>query len=382
MPLIKTWIIDTTVPNVTTIANDAQAVTAAQSLGSAASSTYTIADVFTGPPGTSGLDVLLEQNFNSAFLGNGTDDTISLDGGATQLTVQQFIGLSGVTITIDGGSPVPISQLFVYILSDGTVMSVPSDTFIAAQDLDGTESVVFDFSGAMDSTPTSNDVGSNLNNFGTVPCFVSGTLIRTENGEVPVENLRPGDRIVTRDYGLQPIVWIGSAHISSAQLQSAPHLMPIRIRAGALGDDLPVSDLLVSPQHRIAISDRIADRMFGESEVLVAAKHLSAFDGVEIAEEVESVTYWHILFNEHQIVISNGADTESLFLGPEAVKSMPAEAIREIREIFPGLFDLDSPDVMKPARSLVPGSRARRLVTRIAAKSDRHRKALSKSALV
>lgn len=68
-----------------------------------------------------------------------------------------------------------------------------------------------------------------------VPCFSAGTLIRTAQGEVAIETLKVGDMVETRDNGLQPIRWVGSVHLGPQDLQRAPNLRPIRIRAGALG---------------------------------------------------------------------------------------------------------------------------------------------------
>lgn len=78
-------------------------------------------------------------------------------------------------------------------------------------------------------------------------CFVAGTLIETEGGFIPVEALKAGDLVVTRDNGLQPIRWIGSVRLNAARLQAQPKLRAIRIKAGVLGPNTPSSDLLVSP---------------------------------------------------------------------------------------------------------------------------------------
>ncbi|MDT9702188.1 Hint domain-containing protein, partial [Streptomyces sp. P17] len=92
----------------------------------------------------------------------------------------------------------------------------------------------------------------------------------------------------------------------AAALAANPHLRPVRIRAGALGAGVPARDLVVSPQHRVLLRSGIARRMFGASEVLVAAKQLLALDGVELASDLDSVTYVHFLFDRHQIVQSEG----------------------------------------------------------------------------
>lgn len=197
-------------------------------------------------------------------------------------------------------------------------------------------------------------------------CFAAGTLILTDRGEVPVQSLSVGARVMTRDNGLQEIRWIGSCAVTAAGLARNPRLRPIRIRAGALGAGKPSSDLLVSPQHRILVRSKIAQRMFGTDEILVAARQLLPLDGIEIAEDMGGVEYVHILFDRHEIVLSNGAETESLYTGPEALKAVGPAAQEEIFTLFPELRDHDC--AWLPARPLVPGRVARRFAGRHAAK--------------
>ena len=195
------------------------------------------------------------------------------------------------------------------------------------------------------------------------PCFTSGTLIMTTTGEHPIETLCVGDRVRTMDHGSQPIQWIGGRSLNAALLAANPKLIPIRISAGALGANLPEQDLLVSPQHRVLVRSHIAERMFGSREVLVPANKFLTLDGINIAWDITEVTYWHILFDDHQIIWSNGAATETLFTGPEAIKSLTPEARTEIRTLFPDLFDPEY--IPKSARPIPPkGKLMKRLVQR------------------
>jgi Ca2+-binding RTX toxin-like protein len=170
-----------------------------------------------------------------------------------------------------------------------------------------------------------------------VVCFTAGTLIATINGLRPVQDLTVGDRVITMDNGYQEIRWIGSNRVLPAGLSANPKLVPIRIQAGALGGGMPEQDLLVSQQHRVLVRSQIAKRMFGTNEVLIPANKLLAIDGIDIALDTEAtgVEYWHFLFDAHQVVWSNGAPTESLFTGPEALKSVSPEAREEIFTLFP-----------------------------------------------
>lgn len=210
---------------------------------------------------------------------------------------------------------------------------------------------------------------SNWNQAGQVPwaslvapCFTTGTLINTDRGPIPVEDIGVGDRVVTRDNGLQEVRWIGSSKLDQRDLVMNEKIIPIRIRRNALGANVPSSDLLVSPQHRILVRSRIAQKMFGSDEVLIAAKQLCQIDGIDIADDVTEVEYFHLLFDQHEIVISNGAETESLYTGPEALKSLSPAALIEIFEIFPELKDHDY--MPAGARILASGRMGRRLVFR------------------
>ena len=194
------------------------------------------------------------------------------------------------------------------------------------------------------------------------PCFASGTLILTEGGELAIETLAVGDKVVTRDNGAKLIRWMGSRKVAAAGLARNPKLRPIRIRAGALGANTPSSDLIVSPQHRILVRSKIARKMFGADEVLVAAKQLVVLDGIDVAEDMESVEYFHILFDRHEVVISNGAETESLYTGPQALRSVGPAARQEILDLFPQL--LDEAFVVEAARPLSSGRMGRKLAMR------------------
>lgn len=192
------------------------------------------------------------------------------------------------------------------------------------------------------------------------PCFTPGTLIATARGARPVESLLPGDAILTRDHGYRPLRWIGGAQLTAGQLDLQPNLRPIRIGRGALGPDLPARDLLVSPQYRVLIRSLIAQRMFGAQEVLLAAKHLTALPGIRALAPAGGIRYLHLLFDRHELLLSEGIWTESLLTGPQALAGLSAAARREIFTLFPDLAG-ESPAA---ARLLTRGHEARRLVQR------------------
>ena len=162
----------------------------------------------------------------------------------------------------------------------------------------------------------------------SVVCFVAGTLITTKQGDVPIETLQVGDMVVTKDHGYQPVRWIGSTKV-----QATGRLAPIRFRKGALAND---RDLLVSPQHRMLLSGWQADLLFGVNEVLVAAKHL-VNDGSITRVEGGEVEYFHMMFDEHEIVYAEGCQSESFHPGHEGWGALAEETRAEIIALFPQL---------------------------------------------
>ena len=202
-----------------------------------------------------------------------------------------------------------------------------------------------------------------------VICFTKGTMIMTIIGERPVEELKTGDLVLTSDAGFQPLRWIGNRRLSAAQLAQSPNLRPICIRRGALGLDLPTRDLILSPQHRVLIATPAVERMFGTSEILVAVKHLTELEGIDVIDDAPGVDYWHFLMDRHQVVFSNGARTETLYTGSEALKAVGPDGRLEILALFPELRTetaADSSAGFSPARMIASGARGRRLAQRIA----------------
>lgn len=169
-----------------------------------------------------------------------------------------------------------------------------------------------------------------------IPCFTPGTLIATPKGEVPVESLRAGDRIITRDNGIQEIRWTGQKAMSRADLAANPHLKPVLIRQGSLGNGLPERDMMVSPNHRMLVANDRTALYFDEHEVLVSAKHLITSAGVQTVDSL-GTTYIHFMFDRHEVVLSNGAWTESFQPGDFTLKGMGNAQRGEIFDLFPEL---------------------------------------------
>jgi len=180
-----------------------------------------------------------------------------------------------------------------------------------------------------------------------IPCFTPGTLIATPEGPRAVEDLAPGDRVLTRDNGVKLLEWVGQRLLNANHLAANPRLMPVRIKAGALGFGLPERDMMVSPQHKMLISDARAELLFGEHEVLVAAVHLVGLPGIDRID-VEEVIYIHVMFDAHEIIMAEGAWTESYQPGVHVLSDMDDEQREEILDIFPELRN--TPDALVTAR--------------------------------
>lgn len=194
-----------------------------------------------------------------------------------------------------------------------------------------------------------------------VPCFTPGTRIATPRGEVAVEDLKLGDRVMTRDNGLQVIRWIGTRTLDAAQIKKARHLAPVCIAKGAFGNDLPERDTRVSPNHRFLVANDKTALYFEEREVLVAAKHLTGLTGVNV-EEGTDVTYIHLMFDRHEIVLSNGTWSESFQPGLGSLAGIGNAQRNELFELFPELATHRGVDQYTSARRSVKAHEAAVLV--------------------
>ncbi len=198
--------------------------------------------------------------------------------------------------------------------------------------------------------------------------FTAGTRLLTSHGEIEVEELKIGDELVTLPKPGEPpkatsvIRKIYSQTVSSQCMHLNPKLRPVRIAAGALGGGQPTRDLLVSRQHRMLVQSKIAERMFGMSEVLVPAIKFAELSGVSVHEATEDVQYFHVLLDDHKVIFAEGAPTESLFTGPEALKSMSPEAREEILTIFPEIGETGYQP--EPARYIPSGHLQKKLISR------------------
>ncbi|CUH51395.1 Hint domain-containing protein [Shimia marina] len=273
---------------------------------------------------------------------NRYDSSLLIAGGSVQTSLVANtdtinLGLNGTrTVNIlandvnNTGNSLTITHILGQPVSAGSTVTLPSGQQITVNG-NGTLTLVGDndtevvnFTYTVDDGNGTTDVG-----FVTVnqaPCFTAGTFIRTPNGEVPVECLEIGDLVETLDNGPQPIRWIGRREVPAEG-----KLAPIHIAANTFGEHRA---LALSPLHRVLVQDAWAELLFGEEQVLVAARDL-VNDTTVTRVSGGTVEYVHILFDEHQIVFSEKLATESFLPGPQTKASFEPEIVEEIASIFP-----------------------------------------------
>lgn len=262
-------------------------------------------------------------SIQTAFIA--ADDDITLAPGFSKtvdVLANDGDGTSTLTLTHINGQPVTAGS--VITLVTGQQLQVNADgtiTVLADGDL---ETTTFSYTAVTDD-------GISDTAFATitqVPCFVEGTKVKTPEGEMAVDHLQVGNLVLTKDSGAQPVRWIGSRTVDAVG-----DFAPIRIRRGTFGEH---GDLWVSPLHRILVRDPRSELLFGDAEVLVAAKEL--VDGQNVCRmEGGQVTYVHLLFDDHQILWSEGLESESFLPGPQIVHALERDIMREICALFPEL---------------------------------------------
>nr|WP_237693193.1 Hint domain-containing protein [Octadecabacter algicola] len=134
-------------------------------------------------------------------------------------------------------------------------------------------------------------------------CFAEGTLIRSLNGEVPVETLEVGQKIQTASGQECDVLWLGRQTAQPGSAQVPAKLEPVRIHKGALANGVPHSDLTVTADHGLVVDDLVIN-----AGCLVNG---STIQWVPAGELPKSVTYYHIETKHHEVILANGAPTET-----------------------------------------------------------------------
>jgi len=296
---------------------------------------------------------------NLLIAGDSLQTTLVAMDDATTMTVNgaQTIDVLGNDINTTGGTLV-ITHLNGVPATVGSPVTLPSGDIVTLN-ANGTVTIVSDadtgeinFTYGIESSTGATDIG--FVTVDTIPCFVAGTMIRTPDGEVAVEDLQAGDLVITHDDGAQPVRWAGQRTVSAVD-----SFAPVHIKADTFGAH---RDLLVSPQHRVLIRDSLAELLFGEVEVLVAAKDLINDSTVRI-QEGGDVTYVHLLFDRHQVIFSQGLTTESFLPGPQTSHAFEQDIIDEICAIFPEIDPDTGLGYSPSARRTLRGFEARILTS-------------------
>ncbi|MEL7215650.1 MAG: Hint domain-containing protein [Pseudomonadota bacterium] len=292
--------------------------------------------------GNAPTDSRAPANNNAAKINaNGTDTkTVTFDDPVNGMTVQvgrsntgevYFIEIDGVTVDLN--TLIASGEVIFTTSSPGTHQITASGGIEGTNSSGANNDLAFlHFNTAVTSVGFFG-TGGNSGNFDLfevgvdsvdfrVVCYAAGTLIQTPTGAERVEDLQAGAQVLTLDAGAQPVLWQRTRRVSAAALAADPKLWPVRIRAHALGPGYPNRTLMVSRQHRMLVSSRIAQRLLGRTEFLVPAIHLVGFPGITLHDPGTELDYVHFLVSGHHLVLANGAPSETLLPGPEALRAI------------------------------------------------------------
>lgn len=184
-----------------------------------------------------------------------------------------------------------------------------------------------------------------------VVCFAVGTLIAVPGDERRVEDLKPGDPVLTMDHGVQYLQKCLRRTLRFTQGDDFCH-QPIEIKPGALGPGCPSHRLVVSPQHRMLMQGVVGE------EFLVPAKALTHRKGIRAMKGCREVTYIHLVFSRHEIVSAHGCWSESFYPGAYATTTFGHRMQTELMDIFP---ELKCNEPVLPARSMLRVGEAQRM---------------------
>lgn len=196
----------------------------------------------------------------------------------------------------------------------------------------------------------------------SVTCFTRGTLIATDQGDLPIEVLEPGCRVLTQDGNYQELILPVSRIVEKQDLCKNPKLYPVRITAGALGAGLPKRDLLVSRQHRMVAQSPLVRRMLGAAAVLIAAIRLTDMPGIYVDHKVERIEYFHLIFERHEVIYAEGAPAESFLLNADAERTLTHAQREEFASLFPGALKVRDRDI--PVHEIPSHARQKKLIDR------------------
>ena len=252
-----------------------------------------------------------------------TDGSLKLDGA---VSAGQTFDIDPSTITIE--DPGQFAGMLVLsggdelIVDGATGGSYAAGAFTFELAAGGTATIAAPSYNANDFTFTQN--GNALDVLDTqAPCYCRGTRVATPAGERPVEDIAIGDKVTTLSGEAKPIKWIGRRSYAGRFVMGRNDILPVCIKADALADNVPKRDLWISPHHAMYLEG-----------VLIEAKDLVNGASIVQAEHVDQVEYFHIELETHDVIVAEGAWSESLI--DDDSRSMFHNA-REYRELYPAV---------------------------------------------
>ncbi|NHB75500.1 Hint domain-containing protein [Rhodobacter calidifons] len=160
--------------------------------------------------------------------------------------------------------------------------------------------------------------------------FAAGTLIDTPDGPRPAGSLTAGDVVTTLSNGSRPLRWVGRRRVSAIEMLARPGLRPVVLAPGLLGN---ARELVVSARQRLLIDDWRAEVYFGEDRVLVSAGALVDDQGVRPMLAEAGVEYVVLLCDRHEVLLAEGALSESFHPGDEGLEGLDAEARATLAQV-------------------------------------------------
>lgn len=297
---------------------------------------------------------------------NVANDTFSIDGGPAQ-TFDTLV-IYNATIHYTDGTPDATATLMLFQDTDGNLYLAPepsNNADAAALAAAPIESVTINSISTDSSWMVADRFATDF------VCFAPGSLIRTVNGDKPVETLRPGDLVMTVDHGPQPVRWVRSSDhpLEDAEVDDKPVL----IQAGALGAGRPAQDLIVSPQHRILVGGGGQLTGYFAAEAFAPAKALTGLPGIRHMKGRSKITWVHFACDRHEVVIANECYSENLLLGPMVLNGLSRSERAVLTDIYGPAFGnragLNGPAI----RDCLKAGEVRRHLAKRKESQDRHR---------
>jgi Hint domain len=266
--------------------------------------------------------------------GGNPDDTYFLDNNSGGISLSgSNIEINGQTVATAGASGGVLEVDFNSSATTADVDDVMEHLRYANTSATPPDSVTLDYTFDDGSVSATGSVEA----FVGIACYCTGTLILTDDREVPVETLQIGDRVITASGVARPIKWIGKRSYGGRFIVGRKDILPICFKTGSLGNGVPKRDLWISPHHAMYLQG-----------VLIEARDLVNDLTVTQAERIDEVAYFHIELESHDVIIAEGAlsetfvddDSRGMFNNAHEYKGLyPDSAVAEARYCAPRVRD-------------------------------------------